>query len=500
MAKAPTLPPSLSPFRVPDPAVARHPGALLAPRALNKWIVELPLANPPKAARMLLEQLRLLVRDPEPGARMGALLEAYTTPVDELQDVVDERLQNGPDTALPLDQLEFSLVELLSELAYGQLRIANSALSSGKIPDAELLYRALQLLERALNLERLRYYRPSLDGWRLLLSIFLNAEALEIADHEVGRELRRNGDPGTIQGLFYRALMSSLYDSNHRRPDQLQAWRTWTGTHANLLEMTVLPQGPYAMPIDISGSLDPLAAARRGKPGPEIRYLAADRFLQALQEDPQGPRELHGALHDLIRGRKSPEQRQNPRQPRNHPFAMRHGLRSIHARLSELIQGGLPGGSEPAPVACRQIDQSKSGSAFRLQGPLRPPLGIGDPVLMEAVSAANENAAVGFIGRIRRLVNLPDQQVEIGVEKLAGRLTPVELSGGAAQRLRGDTLALLQHDQDAGRYVLIAARSLFREEDSVTAEGAHTRQVLRMRGLLEAVQQTAYILVDCSDA
>ena len=77
---------------------------------------------------------------------------------------------------------------------------------------------------------------------------------------------------------------------------------------------------------------------------------------------------------------------------------------------------------------------------------------------------------------------------------------PVELSGGAAQRLRGDTLALLQHDQDAGRYVLIAARSLFREEDSVTAEGAHTRQVLRMRGLLEAVQQTAYILVDCSDA
>ena len=48
--------------------------------------------------------------------------------------------------------------------------------------------------------------------------------------------------------------------------------------------------------------------------------------------------------------------------------------------------------------------------------------------------------------------------------------------------------------------MLIAARSLFREEDSVTAEGAHTRQVLRMRGLLEAVQQTAYILVDCSDA
>jgi hypothetical protein len=58
----------------------------------------------------------------------------------------------------------------------------------------------------------------------------------------------------------------------------------------------------------------------------------------------------------------------------------------------------------------------------------------------------------------------------------------------------------LQQDLAAGRYVLIAPRTLYREGDSLIAEGSQRRHELRMQELLEVVQQTAYIAVEDHDA
>jgi len=496
MKKAPSSQPSLDLFAIPGPAVARHPGVLIAPRELRRWLDTLPLGNPPSAAQMLLQQLRLLVRDPQPDNRFIGLLQMYDVPLARLLEVVEERLQGKTTSALPLDQLEYVLVELLSELAFGYLRTVNDLLVRGKPPATETLYSAMRLLDDAMAIQRQHYCRLVPEAWRLFTQIYRHAETQQVNRHPVDAKLHRRGEPATIEALFFRALVIGLCDPHIYRPDQILGWHRWTTAHTHLLELGILPQGPFSIPVDLSGELAPLTGARRGKPGPEMRYLLTDGFLQRLQEDPGAPAALGQALVGLIKGRKSPEQRQSPRQPRNHPFLMMHGLRNIHTRLDALTRGGATADTPSAAIACRQINQSKSGAAFHLQGPLNPPLSVGEAILLEAVTGPQGGAAVGFAGQIRRLVTLDGQQIEIGVEKLQGRLVPLVITGSAAERLHGSNHALLQQALDSGQYTLLAPRTLYRQGDTLTAESATAELSLRMKRLLRTVQHTAFIDVE----
>ncbi len=486
-------------FSIPAPAVARHPDLLLGSRQLKAWLDTLPLANPPKAARMLLHQLRLLSRDPQPDTRFANLFELFEPPLDTLFQVVYERIQLNPESALPLDQLEHEVLQNLTELAYGYLRVANELLTAGKAPSAELLYRATRLLDQSLNIEQLHYHRPNIDNWRLLLSIYLHAAQYDIVRKKVDRTLRRRNEPHTIHGLFYRALLISFCDPHHHRPSQVAAWHEWTGQHTAGLDLAMLPKGRANLPLDISGQSAPLAAARRCKPGPDIRYLTADTFMQTLKEDPEAPAGLLDALDALLKGRRTPEQRQNERQARDHPYRLLQGLRLIHQRLSQLMQGG---NTDPDPYAlpCRQTNQSKGGAAFRLQGPINPPLMISEPILAEAESTAPDAPPVGFVARIQRLLMDDAKQIEIGVEKLSGRVLPVEITGRATERARGDTLALLQHAADSGRFTLIATRNIYREGDLVNIEGPGVRYNLRLLSLLGASPRVAFIDVEPGEA
>jgi hypothetical protein len=476
-------------------AVARHPDVMLAPRQVRDWIGGLPLANPPRAAQMLLQQLRLLVRDPNPGSRLGQLLEIYEPPLGQLLPFAHERMLSNPDLATPLDQFEYLLVELLTELACGHLRVANETLAAGKAPATETLYRAMHLLDNANNIERLHYHHLAPDHWRLALSIFLRAEEQQAGDHRVSVALRQEDEPDTVRGLFFRALIISLCDPHSRRPGEVLNWLHWIGQHTLTLQFTVLPQGAFAVPVDIGGSQSPLAAARRGKPGPAMRYLAIDGFLQQLQEDANAPQGLRSALNDVIKGRKTPEQRHSARQPRNHPYRLLSGLGEIHRRLGELAQGAEAAAIEATFVPCLQVNQSNSGAAFHLQGPLSTPLSVGETILAEAESRASGGAPIGFAARIQRLVN-DENRIEIGVAKLLGRLIPVSITGAAAERRRGDNQALLLHAADSGKYLLLASRSIFREGDTVAVEGPNVRYSLRMLGLDSVVQGMAYIEVE----
>ena len=499
MVDAPSSPPKPKPFSIPALAIASHPGVMLAARELRRWIDDLPLANPPKASYLLLQQLRLLVRDPQPGARFGTLLRLYDAPLQQLLLIVNERLPTGPDSALPLDQLENLLVELLTELAYGHLRTANEMIAVGKAPATETLFRAMRLLDSAQHIQR-QHYRPLvMEHWRLMLRVFQLAGQQQVTRERVEFAAQQTDDPDTIHGLFFRSLIISLCDPHHRRPSELRDWYRWTGVHTALLDLTVLPQGAFAIPLDISGTLSPLAGARAGRPGTETRYLATDRFLQCLQDESNSPQGLRQALADLIKGRKTSEQRQTERHPRNHPYRLLYGLRNIHQRLTELTQGAEPSMHALSPVACRQINQSKFGAAFQLQGPLNPPLTVGEPILAEAETSSGAATPVGFAASIRRLVSDERQQIEIGVEKLQGRLVPLTVIGAAAERARGDKQALLQHAMETGKHTLLAARSIYREGDIVAAEGPGMRYNLRMLGLSATIQHTAFIDVEPTD-
>ncbi len=494
MVDAPSSPAGPGLFPIPAPAVARHPDVMLTARELRAWIDTLPLANPARSARLLLQQLRILVRDPDPGPRFAAVLELYHQPLNQLLPFVYERLQNNPDNVQPLDQLEYQLVELLDELAYGHLRVANELLKAGKGPAVATLYQAMLLLDNALNIQRLHYHRPASDGWRLMLRAFQQAEHQHTAGEAVASPLRQEGDPPTVRGLFLRALVVSLADPHCHRPREILDWLRWSGEHTDTLQLTVLPQGAFAIPIDVSGGVSPLAAARCGKPGPDTRFLAADDFLQLAQDDSEAPTGLRAGLVDVIKGRKTPEQRQDARQARNHPFRLLRGLRDIHARLSALTTGGTPRLPDDGAIDALQINQSSGGAAFHLQGPLAPALNIGDLLLAEAEGRGG--SAVGFTGRVQRLVNGENGRIEIGVQKLQGRLVPVTITGAAATRLHGDTQALLLHASDSGALSLIASRAVFRDGDAVAVEGPNTRYNLRMLRAGGAAQHTVTIEVE----
>lgn len=483
------------PFRLPPANVARHPAALLAVRDLRGWIDGLPLANPPRCAQMLLQQLRLLVRDPEPGGRFAALLALYQGPLDALLEIVRERLHGFGDSAGPLDQLEYQAVELLQELAHGHLRLANQATAAGKAPGHADLCSAMRLLDHALNIERMHYHRLDPDAWRRVVGIYLHAEHLGLADRDCpGTPVA--GEPRTLRGLFFRSLLVSLSDPHHHRPNEVLGWLSWLGDHAGGLRLSLLPEGAYAIPVDVSATLPPLAGARRGRPGPDTRYLAVDTVLERLQTATDAPSGLRQALLDVIKGRKTPEQRQSERQPRNQPYRLVYGLRAIHERLAELIQGRPPGPTRQPPLDCTLVNLSRTGAALQLHGPASPPLCVDEPVLAEGAMTGSGGAPVGFAARIRRQVSGDGQQIEIGVEKLTGRLLPVRLRSATAETGRNEPEALLLQDIESGRLTLIAARSRYRDDECVTVEGPNTRYTLRLRSVILAVQHVAYIQVE----
>lgn len=494
----PSTQPQQLPFALPDPAVARHPNVMLALREVRLWLDELPLGNPPRSAQQTLQHLRLLVRDPEPGPRLKALLDCYLPILERLQQIVETRVPAYADSALPLDQLEIPVLELLNELAFGYLRVCNDQLVLGKAPPLAILYRAATLLDDAATLASLHYYRPPLPQWQLLLHIYRLGEQLQINDQPADPKRPAVDGSDTLRGRFFAALLTACCDPHHQHPGRVRAWHDWILRHTEGLSLVVLPQGNAAIPVDISGQLAPLAAARFAKPGAETRYVTADPLMAALQADDTAPEDLLDALTDLIRARRAPEQRRAPRQPRNHPYQLLFGLHNIAHRLLSL--NGDDDGPPPTIAKGRQIDQSKTGAAFALTGPLHAPLTVGEPLLAEAETTGEHGAPIGFLARIRRLAMPPGQEIEIGVEKLPGRVMPVDVTGSAAERTRGDTSALLIQTRDPQGFMLIAPRRIFREGDLVAVEGPDVRHSLRMLGHAGGSQRLVYIDVEVVEA
>lgn len=490
MANVPSSLPQTLPLTTPELSVARHPALILAPRALRNWIDTLPLANPPRAAEDLRRQLELLVSDPDPGSRLGNLLELYEPAINALLEIVHERLESNLDLATPLDQLEYKVVELLQALAGGYLRIADSRLKSGKSPDAATLFRAMRAHCLAATIKRLHYDPPSAEDWQTLLGIFGHAEGLGVTHQQVGQH---GQGPGTIHRLFYSALVISLCDPNRRLPGEIHRWQHWLADHVDGLQLSLLPAGTAAVPIDVGGAVPPLAGARKSRPGTDIRYLDCAPLLAASES---AMPDLHQAMRELIAGRTQPEQRREPRQARNHPYLLMFGLRDIHARLLRLTQGAEDNNQLPPGSQAVQVDQSRDGACFRFVAPpdLKP--SVGDPILAEAIAGDARAANVGFTAVLRRFANHSDGQTEIGVEKLRGRLIPVSIQASAGGNRHLSPLALLQQHADTGRLQLLAARGWYRENDTLTIVSGSVTYRLRMRQLYSQTRNTVRVEIE----
>jgi hypothetical protein len=493
MANVPSSLQQALPLTTPELAAARHPALILAPRALRSWIETLPLANPPRAAEDLRHQLELLISDPDPGNRLGSLLELYEPAIGALLEIVLERLEVNLALATQLDQLEYKIVELLQALAGGYLRIADNRLKAGKSPDAATLFHAMRAHCHATTIRRLHYHPPTAGDWQTLLGIFGHAEGLGISHRQIGPPARPAQEPNTIHRLFYSALVISLCDPNRRLPGEIHRWQRWLADQVDGLQLALLPNGTAAVPIDVSGRVPPLTGARKARPGPDIRYLDCAPLITACAT---AMPDLEQALRELIDGRAQPEQRHEPRQARNHPYLLMFGLRDIHERLLRLTQGSDDHNQLPPGSQAVQIDQSRDGACFRFVAPPDLKLSVGDPILAEAIVGDAQAANVGFTAVLRRFANLADGQAEIGVEKLRGRLIPVHIQATAGDNRHLSPLALLQQHADSGRLQLLAARGWYRENDMLTITSGATTYRLRMRERSSETSSTVRIEIE----
>lgn len=484
-------------FEVPANAFARHPNVILAPRELKRWMDTLPMANPSRSADMLQSQLQMLVTDPDPGGRFGALLNLFDKPIGDLLEIAEERQAHQADAAEPPGLLEGCLLGAMSALADGHLRLANHKLTLDKPPELENLGRAMVAIDHQLRIAHQHYHKVSDAIWCRVLALLRHAEHWQLAEAQIEAPLLHNTGPRTIQALAIRALIIGLCDPNHHRPGEVAEWYRWIGSHCGTLTLSPLPQGNAAISLDMSGRMGPLAAARRGKPDGDTRYLATDGLFDALRNDDEPPRGLAQALENLLKGRRSPEQRRANRQPRHQPYCLAHGIRNMHRRLTELIEGGRGKASDAQIISCVQRDQSRRGAAFTLDTTPNPPLAVGEPVLAEACSDT-PGAAKGFAAQIRRLKIDDGNRIEMGVEKLAGRFIPVTFSGAAVDRARGANQALLQHQAEKGHFTLIAPHSVYREGDVITVQGPGVQYRLRLCRVLQSVRNTAFIEVEAA--
>jgi hypothetical protein len=177
----------------------------------------------------------------------------------------------------------------------------------------------------------------------------------------------------------------------------------------------------------MSGSQPPLVTARRGErvgAMPGQRWLPLRSLLDA-EQDTHGPARLLEGLLPLAPGQPAARVRRHPRSPHVEPLVMYRGLYEIHRRLTEApldAPAPPPGGGIP----CRQTNRSASGAAVILKHERRRAVVSGDFVLLES---AREEPHSRYVARVRRLLRRGGDQLEMGLEKLSGQVTPVRIGG-----------------------------------------------------------------------
>ncbi|MCP5431195.1 MAG: hypothetical protein H6962_14040 [Chromatiaceae bacterium] len=119
-------------------------------------------------------------------------------------------MQGNPDSAVPLDQLEYQLVELLVELAHGYLRLANELLRGGKragadpVPRNEPAGQRHQHRAPALPPSHTRRLAPAAQRLRACSG----GSRQQSAGHK-GGGVGTGGEPDTVRGLFFRSWWSA---------------------------------------------------------------------------------------------------------------------------------------------------------------------------------------------------------------------------------------------------------------------------------------------------
>jgi len=201
-------------LNTPDQAAPMKTSFDVRPRIIEKWIVNLPMANLGETSKLVFRAVVEINRLELSIQQRYKTLELLRKPCQYVVEALEKHFAGHP---LPLNTRNRKISELtraiLSELAVGYKVIAQQIESSAR-PDLKLL---TATLHRAVNYEgqllmrSYQIYAPFPRGiWKELNTMYHFAESYELLEQEIKDPLNKVNNYSTISTIYRKILLLSL--------------------------------------------------------------------------------------------------------------------------------------------------------------------------------------------------------------------------------------------------------------------------------------------------
>lgn len=452
---------------------------LIKPGPLQQWVDELPYANPAGVAEQLLYALEQLNLYPKPLPNRWKLLEPFLRPFETILDTYQEIVLHQREATLKTnDRVLLEKTEKITKmLASGFKRCIQDDLLNGKVKKTEHAAPLIYWTMRTINLSRLfdfLYYRNATPrSWRELGNLYRLSRKFKILSTPIEVPTTKSLEESTIEREFLRSILLTLLDPSRLARDDI-----W---HAYLYLCIWVPQARiialedakpaaaiFLIDLKMADSIRPLKAEDKADPSKYhlvldtslLIYLLEDQ-INSMQTNPdktiQGIPMLKGDLaekflqhmHQNWQGR--PTRRFVRTNQRDRLIAVR-GLdavvdfleerRSIHKQKTgaQVIQQtdmhADTGNSWSHPSSPNkkvhdtftwyQLNISEGGMAILADATFLNKSHIGQVILAKSQSDADIPAL--RLGVVRRAKQKNKISMELGIEFLRGKITPIEQS------------------------------------------------------------------------
>ncbi len=429
-----------------NPLVERNP------RAIAKWLDQLPLLNPAETIMQLLNALRPLNRQDMTEKDRLRLLELYREAANAVFNAFTLRaLRQVPLAAARREQIKQALTQLCLELAGGYKSLVLPAYAAGRGPALEpalllAAYCAMQQLIHAL-LHCFRIYEP------VPPRVYLEIHQLYAWVEEAGvceQSIRLGRETVTLGGLYRRALLLCCSDPARLSEDEVlrvYAQLLQYEVHSHIVAGRCAPPHEGQFAFDLYADAPPRPCARYDAHGhaSQPRLLDARDVAAAVRAHMQGENETTAdeerrLLRMLLPHLESTPERIQPRQNKQQNALLATGIAAIYyylsdpRRLKHDIATASHGISvqliETSDIDHHSLDaweiSNESDSGYLLKCARRhTPMRVGELLGVTVLERADAVAALELTV-VRWMRHAVDGSLEAGVERIRGAAAPVQ--------------------------------------------------------------------------
>ncbi|MET0117368.1 MAG: hypothetical protein ABW090_08090 [Sedimenticola sp.] len=460
---------------VPTTAPVENPNVITSPRQLAEWVEDLPYANPQVTAKMLLDSLQQLVRQPGTLSQFHRLMINYLPPFRTLQNAVAKSAQR--QHSVTGHRREAELAELFEqinkEMAHGFKRAildGNFAASSRHSDNevAETLYHAIECLSLDLVFSYSRYSQASANVWREILQIYLLAEHRGVSQTSVETIDCADEVNTDIRLIFKRILLITLLDPYRLQQGDIWAcfnYLTCWAQHAQLSNFKARQKASSCFLVDLQGAQKATPYDPEEPPAEASRFLMLDIYplnkeinqqLKVMQNPPasassdkrSGMVSEHLMRTMLLAWYVKPKRR-HQREERYDWLVSAWGIAAIQHFLLEgkLVSAGKAhseldpydqetieiGDVKQDPLTAsrfdthrwRQVNMSDGGVGMVMNPADACGLQVGQIVLLE--SERMEGEGKSMVGIVRRLLQRDKSTLEAGIQFVHGIIHPATI-------------------------------------------------------------------------